>query len=402
MQSPDRRETSRPLVSVIMANFEAGGRIVPALRSVLGQTMTDIEVIVSDDASRDDSLTHVRTLMADDRRIRLIAAEINRGPAHCRNRALDLARGDWVAIVDSDDIIHPERFERLLSVAAQHDADIVADDLLLFHEDGSPPRLMLDADTNTSFFVSPTQWILAGLGGTPSLGYLKPMIRAERLRDRRYDEALRIGEDYDFVLRLLLDDTRMLVVPEPLYLYRRHSASISHRLSVGDMRAMLERQLAFVDTHPPLPPELTAALATRLDALRQGLSYEELVSSIKARRLGQAISMLAVEPGHLRRLWNSFIEGRGRRDRGEGASATTAPEALILSGQEGSGANRVVPDYVPPHQVDWSAPRPRGVWRELAAYAGTRCVALDRAGRYAAGFIPEVTLADAGTMQEAS
>ena len=84
------------------------------------------------------------------------------------------------------------------------------------------------------------------------------VIRAERLRDVRYDEALRIGEDYDFVLRLLLDDARMVVVPEPLYLYRRHSASVSHRLSVDDMKAMVERQLAFVAAHEPLPDEVAA------------------------------------------------------------------------------------------------------------------------------------------------
>ncbi len=399
MQPLDSRGRSSPLISVVMANFQAGERIVPALQSVLGQTMSDIEVIVSDDASRDNSIALVRSMMAADPRIRVVEGEANRGPAHCRNRALELVRGDWVAIVDSDDIIHPERFERLLAVAERQQADIIADDLLLFHEDGSPPGLMLGADAPASFFVSPSQWVLAGLDGSPALGYLKPMIRAERLRTVRYDEALRIGEDYDFVLRLLLEDARMVVVPEPLYLYRRHSASISHRLSVKDMKAMVERQLSFVAAHRPLPAELAAALATRLTVLRQGLSYEELVASIKARRVGQALGQLAQNPGHLGRLWASFTEGRQRRvGSGEARARQSGP--LVLAGQGASGANTVVPDYVPPHLVDWSAPRPRGVWRDLAAHAGTRCVALDQAGRYAAGFIPEVMLADAA--QEAS
>ncbi|MBE0579202.1 glycosyltransferase family 2 protein [Devosia sp.] len=401
MQSSDRRTRGGPLISVIMANFQAGGRIVPAIRSVLGQTMGDVEIIVSDDASRDNSLALVRAMMADDPRIRVATEEANRGPAHCRNRALDLARGDWVAIVDSDDIIHPERFERLLAVAARHDADIVADDLLLFHEDGSPPKLMLGAEAQASFIVSPMQWVLAGLDGSPALGYLKPMIRAERLRGVRYDEALRIGEDYDFVLRLLLDNARMVVAPEPLYLYRRHSASISHRLSVGDMKAMVERQRAFVATRQPLSTELAAALATRLAALQQGLAYEDLVSSIKERKLGQALRLLRRNPGHFGRLWRSFMEGRQHRERDDKA-APRPSEPLVLGGQGSSGASRIVPDYVPTALVDWSAPRPRGTWRELASYAGTRCVALDQAGRYAAGFIPEVMLADASAVPEAS
>lgn len=400
MQSSFQRGRGGPLISVIMANFQAGERIVPALRSVLTQTVADLEVIVSDDASRDNSVALVRAMMADDPRIRIAVAGANRGPAYCRNRALDLARGEWIAIVDSDDIIHPERFERLLSVATGHGADIVADDLLLFHEDGSPPRLMLGTDTHSSFFVSPKQWVLAGLDGSPPLGYLKPMIRAERLGTTRYDEALRIGEDYDFVLRLLLENARMVVVPEPLYLYRRHSASISHRLSVDDLKAMIERQLHLVATHTALPTELATALATRLAALRQGLSYGELVASIKGRAIGRALRLLACNPGHLARLWTSFTEGRRQRDD-DGTRPPTG-ETLVLGGQGGLGANRVVPDYVPPGLVDWSAPRPRGVWRELASHAGRRCVALDQAGRYAAGFIPEVMLADAGATQEAS
>lgn len=217
MQSTDQRARVGPRVSVLMANFQAGGKIVPALRSVLDQSMGDLEVIVSDDASRDDSLDLVRAMMATDPRIRLIANPANRGPAHCRNAALDRARGEWIAVVDSDDIIHPERFERLLAVADQDGADILADDLLLFHEDGSPPRLMLGDETRASFEVSPRDWVLAGLDGAPALGYLKPMIRAGLLQHLRYDESLRIGEDYDFVLRLLLGGARMVVLPEPFY-----------------------------------------------------------------------------------------------------------------------------------------------------------------------------------------
>ena len=141
MMFPDRQPHNGPLVSVVMANFQAGDKIVPALQSVLGQTMADLEVIVSDDASQDHSMALVRALAKDDARVRLIESQTNGGPACCRNRALDAARGSWIAVVDSDDIIHPERLERLLDVARRDDLDIVADDLLMFHEDGSPPRL---------------------------------------------------------------------------------------------------------------------------------------------------------------------------------------------------------------------------------------------------------------------
>jgi len=390
MQPLNGQASARPRVSVIMANYQAGDKIVPALDSVLAQTMPDLEVIVSDDASQDDSIALVRARMAADPRIRLIENAANRGPAHCRNQALAVARGEWVAIVDSDDIIHPERFERLLAAAAHHHADIVADDLLLFHEDGSPPRLMLGEEARSSFAVSARDWVLAGLDGSPALGYLKPMIRAERLTQFRYDEALRIGEDYDFVLRLLLAGARMVIAPEPFYLYRRHSASISHRLSVPDMEAMAQRQQDLADAHRPLPIELSAAFARRLSELRSGLRYEQLVASIKQRKPADALALVLRDPAHLLRLWASFSEGRQRRSAQPIASHS--PDLIVLGGQGTSGSGRLVPDYVPPHLVDWSIPRPRSTWRELAAHAKGRCVALDQAGRYAAGFIPEAIL----------
>lgn len=400
MKSVDRGPHDRPRVSVVMANFQAGAKIVPALRSVLAQSMADLEVIVSDDASRDNSVALVREMMAADPRIRLVAGAANRGPAHCRNQALDIARGEWVAVVDSDDIIHPERFERLLAAAAVHGADIVADDLLLFHEDGSPPSLMLGEAANASFTVSPKDWVLAGMDGSPALGYLKPMIRADRLKQLRYDQSLRIGEDYDFVLRLLMAEANMLVVPEPFYLYRRHSASISHRLSVQDMQAMLDRQDALAAENSPLSPELSAAFAKRRSMLKTGLAYEKLVASIKARQPAEALSILARDPSHLGRLWTSFAEGRTRR--GEQQVALKRPETITLGGQGTPDVEHVVPDYVPAHLVDWSAPGSRLVWRDLAAHANGRCIAVDDAGRYAAGFIPEAILVRPELLRRAS
>lgn len=379
-----------PRVSVIMANFQAGDKIVPALRSVLGQSMSDIEVIVSDDGSRDNSMTLARAMAKADPRIRLIENTANRGPAHCRNRALDLANGRWIAVVDSDDIIHPERLERLLAVADRHSADIVADDQVLFHEDGSPPRLMLGAERRASFEVSPTQWVLAGLDGSPALGYLKPMIRADLVKGQRYDENLRIGEDYDFILRLLLDGARMMVVPEPFYLYRRHSASLSHRLSAPDVKAMIGRQLALTAAYGAMSPDLTAAFSKRLAILQQGQSFGQLIASLKAADCRRACGILVRHPGHLGRLWTSFAEGRQRRHIRR--TIAGQPSTIVLGGQDMAEANQRVPDYVPAHLVDWSASRPRDVWRDLASHAGARCVALDQAGRYAAGFIPEVRL----------
>ena len=390
MSPVDPYRSSAPLVSVVMANYHAGDKIVAAMQSVLKQSMPHLELIVSDDASADDSLAHVRRLMREDGRIRLLTSQDNGGPARCRNRALDQARGRWIAIVDSDDLIHPERFERLLAAAEDRDADIIADDLLLFFDDGSAPQLLLDTDA--PFMVTAAQWIRAGTDGSPALGYLKPLIRADALGPLRYDENLRIGEDHDLVLRLLLGEARMHVIPEPYYLYRRYSGSISHRLSIADLQAMIDRQDALVQAHPSLDWRVLAAFSRRLGGLRKGLVYERLVDSIKSRRALDVLAALAADPGLVRRLWRSYREGRRHRQL---PPAREPSPLLTLGAAETTGANEPVPSYTPVAAADWNAPSPRRIWRDLAARRGlgaVRCIPLDQAGRYAAGFIPEAEI----------
>jgi succinoglycan biosynthesis protein ExoO len=378
---PTRAQQGIPTVSVIMANYRGGATLARALDSVLAQTMGNLEIIVSDDASPDDSVSVVTSIMARDERVRLVASPQNGGPARTRNLALARARGQWIAIVDSDDIVHPERLERLLAAAAHFKADIVADDLLHFHEDGSPPTLLL-ADHDKPFPVSAEAWVTAGMDGKlPALGYLKPLIRAEALGLLRYDETLRIGEDYDLLLRTLLAGASMWIVPEPWYLYRRHSGSISHRLSANDVDAMLANQARLL---AGIKPEagLAQAFAQRRDALQGALDFGRLVEAIKARSPGTVLKIIARRPALLRRLWNSFTEGRQRR--------AATPQVAASAGLLNLDKHAALPAYVPSQNVDWTRFRRDPAWLTLATQgvSAHQIIAKDAAARYAAGFIP--------------
>jgi succinoglycan biosynthesis protein ExoO len=130
-------------VTTIVANHNGERFIADAIRSVSNQSLRGIEIIVSDDASADASVHIVKSLKADDARIRLIESDVNAGPAAARNRALEVARGRWISVMDSDDLMHPDRLQLLIEVGAERDADIVADDLLLFDTDRcTPPRTL--------------------------------------------------------------------------------------------------------------------------------------------------------------------------------------------------------------------------------------------------------------------
>lgn len=386
----------RPLVSVIMANYRGGRYIERALDSILAQTMSDIEVIVSDDASPDDSVARVLDVQRRDPRVRLVLAQENGGPARCRNRALAEARGEWIAPVDSDDLIHPERLERLLAAAARSKVDAIADDLLYFHESGAPSRLLLPDAQQAPLEVNAVDWILAGNNGLPPLGYLKPLVRTAALQGLRYDETLHIGEDYDLMLRLLLRGATLQVVPEPWYFYRRHEKSVSHRISGHDLAAMIESQQRFVATAGPLQPAVERAMNERLERLSSALSFERLVGAVKGRRFPAALQTAVQHPRSLLRLGRAAVEHVARRVPHQDV---ITPALVILSDDDGATSSELadavliqVPSYSPPQHGVFGGAARRQVWRQVADLArGSRPEILVRGagGTYAAGFIPK-------------
>lgn len=101
-----------PLVSVIMPAYNAEERIGPAIASLLRQTYRDLEIIVVDDASTDDTVAVAQNAAAGDRRMRVLRLQQNGGPYVARNCALATANGVFVTCHDSDDWAHPERIAR--------------------------------------------------------------------------------------------------------------------------------------------------------------------------------------------------------------------------------------------------------------------------------------------------
>ena len=309
-----------PEVSVIMANYNGSAYLGAAIESVLRQTLHNIEVIVVDDASTDDSVAIAQCFTTTDARVRVLPLSTNGGPAKARNRALDMARGDWIAIVDADDLITPDRLSRLVALAKDHDVAIVADDLLYF-VDGAKPhaRLLQLASYAEPEFVTAELFVdgKTKAGDPVAFGYLKPLIHRSVLDGRRYDETLQVGEDYDLLLRLLLSGAELCVIPEAMYYYRRHSQSLSHRLSVAAVRAMIASQDRFVAHNGPFPVAISTAFQRRRKALLGRLDFEELVEAIKARRILPAFGAMLGQPSLLFKLGRSVSERLARRRAGK-------------------------------------------------------------------------------------
>jgi len=107
-----------PRVSVVMTLYNKGAFVEEAVRSVLAQTFTDFELLVVDDASTDDGPARVAAI--DDPRVRLLRAERNGGRAAAANRGYAAARGEYIAILDSDDIAEPDRLAQQVAFMDAH------------------------------------------------------------------------------------------------------------------------------------------------------------------------------------------------------------------------------------------------------------------------------------------
>ena len=293
--------SSTPTISVIMANYNCEAYLKGAIRSVLNQTLANIELILVDDGSSDGSVALAEEIAQQDPRLRVFSGTRFGGPAPVRNHALDQARGEWIAIVDSDDLIAPQRLQHMLEAAIRTKADIMIDDLAIFQSEGEPDiTTMLDGDLkDRPGRIMESEYIKANMmyGRGSQLGYAKPLIRRSSLdtNNIRYNESMRIGEDYDLIVRLLSAGARMMSLPEAMYFYRKHNRSISHRLDANSLDAL--RAAAEAAMCQPTPhAEVTAAHAARLKSIRRAIVFDGVIEALKQKNIVRTLMLFRQDP----------------------------------------------------------------------------------------------------------
>lgn len=291
---------SQPDVSVIVAAWQAADHVERAIRSALASRGVAVEVIVVDDASPDSTFACLKDIAADEPRLVVDRLPVNGGPSAARNRAISLASGRFIAVLDADDAMEPDRLARLLKLAEQCGADIVVDNMKEVDVRGRPihARGFLQSP---AFAISRTidleTWIAFNqpMKGGDCLGYLKPLIRRATLdrNEARYDPALRNSEDYYLIADLLARGAQMLYTPEAGYRYTRATGSTSHRLKPDHTRAWIDAEARFVQRHAPsLSDNLRDALARRGRALRKVNQLVAVTDALQARRIGELPALL--------------------------------------------------------------------------------------------------------------
>jgi succinoglycan biosynthesis protein ExoO/succinoglycan biosynthesis protein ExoU len=288
--------TAAPSVSVVLPAYNAAAQLPAAVASVLTQSLTDLEIIIVDDASEDDTLAVARRLATADSRIRIIAAESNGGPAAARNRGLEVARGRWIALLDADDAFLPQRLSRLLETAEQAGADLIADNLLLEEGGGRAEAMISTGSQPYCRQLSGAGFLLGNLPDRTqprrSYGFLKPMISRAFLQSQglRYDETLRFAEDFAFYLDCFTAGARFLLLREPLYRYRIRGDSLTARHSIDDLRRFQALHAQLLGSGRNLDPTFLAALRRHKRAVDQRLQWRLVMQALKQGTWGEALA----------------------------------------------------------------------------------------------------------------
>lgn len=290
-----------PRVSVILPAYNAAGRLRQALESALTQTLQDLEVIVADDGSTDATVEIAEAAAREDARVRVLRAAHNAGAAAARNRAMDAARGTWLALLDADDTLVPDRLERLVALGEAQQADIVADNLVLVSESGEVLGTALPAEDplfaaplTAAAFLRRNLFLTRGF----KLGYLKPLFRRAFVgHNLRQDEALRIAEDFHFLLDALLAGGRWVADPQPGYRYLQRRGSLSRGLALRDLRRLSAANQALL-ARPAVQadPEVLRALRRRQWSADLNIEFLRFVEAVKAKRVFAAGSIFARHP----------------------------------------------------------------------------------------------------------
>jgi glycosyltransferase involved in cell wall biosynthesis len=218
-----------PLVSVVIPTFNRSQFIAEATASALNQTYRNIEVIVVDDGSTDDTREVLHTKFSADTRFRYIY-QTNQERARARNLGIRVAKGDYIAFLDSDDLWLPTKITSQVEVLTeQPDASMVVTWWKMFDQSGTNTVIQCPALQDVQLPDFDLRQATCN-----RIGSSTPLIRSEKLKEGKgFSHHLVPFEDWSLWARIALG-AKVALVPEVLALRRIHDSNTEQPLSAFD------------------------------------------------------------------------------------------------------------------------------------------------------------------------
>ncbi|MGY1745232.1 glycosyltransferase [Blastococcus sp. SYSU D00695] len=279
---------AEPTFSVVVAAHQAAATVGEALRSALAQTRPPLEVVVCDDGSTDGT---AEVLSSFGSAVRVVRRP-NGGESAAKNTAVAAASGDYVVVLDADDVFHPRRLEALAWLARERpDLDVLTTDAVL-EADGTPVRRAYHPG-----WVFPAEDQRGAVLDRNFVFGLCAVRRRRWLAAGGFDEGLRLTADWEFWQRLVLGGSRIGLVAEPLARYRLTAGTLSSdRIPLVRARLqVLSRAAARPDLTPRERAIVRRARQRELRQLRLRSADAALAAGDRSARLRAAV--VALGPG---------------------------------------------------------------------------------------------------------
>ena len=311
-----------PSVSVVLPVFNARDYVGEALKSVLGQSREDFELIVVDDGSTDGSGAILDEYAASDSRVR-VDHRPHRGLVPTLNAGCRRATARYIARLDADDVASPERLERQLSFLERHpDVAVLGTGVTVVGADGR--------QLQTVSYPADHAEIVRRLGATTPIVHPTVMVRAQPLREvGGYRSAFTVAQDHDLWLRLA-ERHKLANLVDPLVEYRVHETQLTvERLEAAVIEMLAANAAAKsrrsggrdpLDGVTEIKMETLASLGISAEAVAEAVRQWAIPLSRTLRAVGSedaADAVLNRVPDHVRfgPLRRRFEHYRGRAAR---------------------------------------------------------------------------------------
>lgn len=222
-----------PKISIIVPVYNVEEYLTNCIESLLNQTFKDFELILVNDGSTDNSLEICKKYKNIDNRICIVDKK-NGGLSSARNAGLDVAKGDYIGFIDSDDYVHPEMYEILYKKMVENSADISLcnfkkvynyDEELLKNNKNIEQKILIESMSNIEALEKMDEE-----NGVVLIVAWNKLYKRDLFRNLRYKHGA-IHEDEFIVHRILYDAKKVIYVNEQLYFYMQRDGSIMNNIT---------------------------------------------------------------------------------------------------------------------------------------------------------------------------
>lgn len=269
------KQVEQPKVSVIIPVYNTDAYVEEAVRSIMNQTLRDIEIILIDDGSTDNSLSVIEKLAREDSRIQYIS-QTNQGQSVARNTGLEKASGEYIYFMDSDDILEKEALKLCYLRCAAHSLDFVFFDAINF---GDTNKAILDYNRRDLFGCKVYTGVeilnilldAQGYRVSPWLHFIdRSFLHKGRIK---FDSTFKIYEDQIFSIQLYLSANKVAYIPQFLF-HRR-----------------LRKESLMMNPYMPDKVKTYFKVAQELKTMKVGMEYskQQIINRVIGQMLNAAI-----------------------------------------------------------------------------------------------------------------